>query len=339
MDGVGQQELPALLGDALLVTAFATWRIENRLNSPISPGVELLPATKDGKSATARRLQADLVLLLVAAFYGTVFVAQRIAALEVGTFFFNGIRFLLGALVLVPFIKHRGRSLQGPLGPILLAGTLLFGGSAIQQAGLVYTTAANAGFITGLYVILVPVILWAGWRQKQSLALWFSALLAVFGMYLLSVGTSMQINPGDVLELIGAGFWAGHMVLLGRVIKKMDLLAFSIGQYLVCGTLSLVTGFFTEQGSLPGLPGLWWALLYAGVISVGLAYTLQAYAQRMAPPADASIILSSESVFAAISGYLFLGEKLGGLQILGCGMMLGAILLVQLMNRQGIPST
>ena len=292
---------------------------------------------EDRRSTTSKRLRADVLLLLVAVIYGTVFVVQRVAAIQVGTFLFNGVRFLLGALVLVPFARSNRKALQGKIGPILLAGVLLFGGSAIQQAGLVFTTAANAGFITGLYVILVPIILWAGWRQKQGPVLWFSAGLAAAGMYLLSVGTSMRINPGDVLELIGAAFWAGHIVLVGRIIKNTNLIRFSIGQYLVCGTLSLGIGLFTEQNMIPGLPGLWWALLYAGVISVGLAYTLQAYAQRQAPPADASIILSSESVFAAISGYLFLGEKLGGLQIFGCVLMLVAILLVQLKNRQGIP--
>jgi drug/metabolite transporter (DMT)-like permease len=290
-----------------------------------------------GKPAISKRLQADLLLLLVAVFYGTVFVVQRVAAVEVGTFLFNGIRFLLGALVLVPLVKPSRQVLHGKVGPILLAGVLLFGGSAIQQAGLVFTTAGNAGFITGLYVILVPVILWIGWRLKQGLFLWFSALLAAAGMFLLSVGVTLRINPGDLLELAGAAFWAGHMVLLGRVIRNTNLVQFSIGQYLVCGTLSLGVGLFTEREMISGLAGLWWALLYAGIISVGLAYTLQAYAQRQAPPADAAIILSSESVFAAISGYLFLGEKLRALQILGCGMMLFAILLVQLKNRQGMP--
>jgi drug/metabolite transporter (DMT)-like permease len=296
-------------------------------------------------SQRGQRIQADLTLLLVAVIWGSAFVVQRIAAVQVGVFWFNGLRFLLGALVLLPFARQdvsnfstlafggsesaftaKGRR---QFLAILTAGCLLWAGAAFQQTGLVYTTAANAGFITGLYVVLIPLFLALRGRQSLRLATWAASLLAASGLFLLSTGGQMQVNPGDGLELAGAVFWALHVILIGWMVQRIPVLTLAIGQYLVCALLNILTGLVVETGTLAALANNWWVIAYAGALSVGLGYTLQAKGQRLAPPADAAIILCSEAVFAALFGWLFLDEKLSALQLVGCGVMLAGMLLAQ----------
>ncbi len=295
-----------------------------------------------GESARLERLQAAGVLLLVSLIWGSAFVAQRIAAQQAGIFFFNGLRFLLGALVLLPlyFRRNPRRSPNQPTFPsdrqqlagVALAGSLLFLGAAFQQWGLRYTTAGNAGFITGLYVVLIPVFLALGWRRWPRPIVWMAALMAAAGLYFLSTGGKLAFNAGDGLELLGAVMWAFHVILIGSLVRKLSVLLLAIGQYAVCGALNLFAGLLFEMqpAILSGLIEAWWAVLYTGVLSVGLGYTLQAAAQRVAAPADAAIILSSEAVFAAAFGWLLIGEALAPLQILGCVLMLASMLLAQL---------
>jgi drug/metabolite transporter (DMT)-like permease len=296
------------------------------------------PINTTGDLALARRqrLQADLALLSVAAIWGSAFVVQRLAAVEVGVYLFNGLRFLLAALVLAPLAATR--VLTGPKMPgisrrslpgVVLVGLLLAGAAALQQAGLQYTTAGNAGFITGLYVVLIPVFLALFWRQRLRRTIWLAALLAVIGLYLLSTGGELRLNRGDLLELAGAVLWALHVIFTGRLVQRLDVLHFAVGQYLVCGLVSLALGLIFEAQTLPALVEYSWAIAYAGLISVGLGYTLQAVGQRIAPPADAAILLSLEAVFAALAGWIFLGEILTPLQLLGCGVMLAGMLLAQ----------
>ena len=275
------------------------------------------------------RIKADLSLFLVAVIWGSAFAAQRVAAEYIGPFLFNGSRFLLGALLLLPMIRFQLNLVKSEYFWVLAAGSILCGASVLQQTGLQWTTAGNAGFITGLYVVFIPLILLLVLKQRMHWLLWVAALLAALGIFLLSAGGTFQLAPGDGLELIGALFWAAHVVVISQAMKHMDALRFAIGQYLVAGVLNTVIGLVFEWQTIPGLLPAWWTVVYVGLFSVAIGYTLQVWAQKYAPPTDASLILSLESVFAAVFGYLFLGEVLLPIQLLGAGIILGAILLSQ----------
>lgn len=286
--------------------------------------------------ARRNRIRADLALLLVAMIWGGAFVVQRLAAAEVSVYFFNGLRFLLAAAALAPIAWSRwlkDQSTAAPdrrsLGGVFLAGGIMVAGAALQQAGLKYTTAGNAGFITGLYVVIIPLILGFGMRQKVRPVLWVAAGMAAVGLFLLSTAGKMQLNPGDMMEFVGAFFWALHVIVVGRCVRRMNVLQFAVGQYAVCGLINLAIGTVVDSGGFETALANGWMLAYAGLISVGVGYTLQAAAQRIAPPADAAIILSGEAVFAALSGWIFLHEALSLVQLVGCAIMLGGMLLAQ----------
>jgi len=288
-----------------------------------------------------KAVKSDLLLLLVAVIWGGGFVAQRQGLEFVGPFTFNGVRFALGSLSLLPLIligqrrQNRSPRLLAESGtrPLLLggglAGAALFIGASLQQVGMVYTTAGNAGFITGLYVVIVPM-LGLFWGQRPSLGTWFGAILAAFGLYLLSVTAQFTIGFGDLLELAGAFFWAGHVLLIGWLSPRLDAIKLSAVQFAVCSLLSLLTAFCTEVVSLTGILQAALPLLYGGLISVGVAYTMQVVAQRDAHPAHTAVILSAEGVFAAIGGGLLLGEVIGPRGILGCSLMLAGMLISEL---------
>jgi drug/metabolite transporter (DMT)-like permease len=269
-------------------------------------------------------------LLLVAIIWGSAFAAQRAVAGQVNAFTFNGLRFLLGALVLLPLTCRRWERLeQTGWGAIGLVGSVLFAGAAFQQLGLRHTTAANAGFITGLYVVIVPVMLALGWKESPRPIIWPAALLAATGLFLLSTGGTISLKAGDILELAGAGMFALHVILIGILVRRVQVLQLAFSQYLVCGFLSLLVGLVLGGLSIQGMVSAGWAIAYTGIFSIGLGYTLQASAQKVAPPADAAILLSLEAVFAALFGWLILDERLNGVQLLGCGLMLSAMLLAQ----------
>jgi drug/metabolite transporter (DMT)-like permease len=269
-----------------------------------------------------------LVLLLVAVLWGSAFAAQRAAGLLGSVYYFNAARFLVAAIILAPF-AGRSRRRPGQLGWILVAGAILFTASALQQAGLTLTTAGNAGFLTSLYVVLVPLFLLIGWGERQSTFAWFAVALAAGGAFLLSGGTELRLQPGDGLELGGAAFWSLHVVLLGKYASRYEAVAFSAGQLAVASALNWLAAGFTERLPLPIPSGLIIAVLYTAVVSLGLGYTLQIWGQRHTPPTDAAIILSLESVFAAASGYLILEERLSALQVLGCTVIMLAVVLSQ----------
>ena len=275
------------------------------------------------------RIQADFVLLFVSIVWGSAFAAQRVAAACMGVLLFNGFRYLLGGLVLLPLARARHLN-RRTLGWAVLAGLLLSLAGGLQQAGLRHTTAGNAGFITGLYVVLVPLALFVFWREKLGAGSWAAAGLATAGLCLLSLSDEFRLRPGDGLELAGAVFWALHVITIGRAMRHADPVLFSIGQYLVAGVLSSAFGLGLEWQTLGGIRAAWWAIAYTGILSVGVGFTLQAAAQRHAPPVDAAIILSMESVFAALFGWVFLSEWLTIRQLAGCGLILAAMLFAQL---------
>ncbi len=289
----------------------------------------------------AHALKADLLLLLTAVIWGCAFVAQRAGMDHVGPHTFNAVRFALGALVLLPVAWRSTRytlaaeslTPRPTRGTYLLwggvAGSILFMGAALQQVGLIYTTAGNAGFITGLYVVLVPIMARA-MGNRQGLGIWLGALLAVIGLYLLSIDENFRMAYGDLLQLCGAFFWAGHVLLIGWVSPRVNPLLLAWTQYVACALLSLCAALATEDISWAGIQAGAWPILYGGVVSVGIAYTLQVVAQRDAPPAHAAILLSMEALFAALAGWLLLDESMSGRGMVGCALMLVAMLTAQL---------
>ncbi len=276
------------------------------------------------------RIQADMILLLTAAVWGSGFIAQRIAAPNMNIFYFNGGRFLLGAILLLPLIKFKFKISKNKIIGVLLSGSLLFSAGAFQQAGMITTTAGNAGFITGLYVIFVPFFLWIFWQKKQRWNVWVAALIAVIGMLLLSTGGQLRLAPGDRLEFIGAILWALHVIVVGNTVQGMHPIQFAIGQFLVSAFLNWGTGLILDPHGLTEISSLWWTILYNGIASVAIGFTLQGVAQKYAPPTDAALILSMEAVFAAVLGFLILKESFSPEQLIGGILVMAAIFLAQL---------
>lgn len=274
------------------------------------------------------RLKADLTLFVVALLWGSAFAAQRVAAQLGSVYFFNGARFLLAALVLLPFMV---RTTAGPhqWRWTSAAGFILFIASALQQAGLMTTSAGNAGFLTAMYVVLVPVVLWVAWREQPSWAALLAVALAAGGAYLLSTAGQFGVLPGDLLEAAAAIFWAMHVVAFGKYASRYNPIAFSAGQLLIAGGLSLIGSAAWGRPSWPLPVPLISAIGYTAVFWLGLGYTLQIWGQRHTPPTDAAIILSLESVFAATAGWLLLREGLSAVQALGCLLILSAVVLSQ----------
>lgn len=281
------------------------------------------------------RIRADLTLLLASLFWGIGFSAQRVGVIHLDPNFFNGLRFLLAGIVLSPWMIFRWQKIC-PLHPkaiwgALLAGVVLFGASSFQSMGVRYTTAANAGFITGLYVVLIPVILSIFLHRSPGKSIWLAAGTAVVGLFFLSTGGSMRFNTGDGLVLISALFWSLHVLVIGWLVKFADVAFLGTMQFLVCGLLNLLVSLMApERGNLTDILNIWYAIAYNGVFSVGFGFTLQAIGQEVAPPADAAILLCMESVFSAVFGWILLGENLTSIQILGCVLMFIGMLLAQL---------
>jgi drug/metabolite transporter (DMT)-like permease len=279
-----------------------------------------------------KRIQADFILILVALIWGFAFPAQRFAAPIVGIWWFNGMRFLLAAITLLPLlIKRKRTSAIKNSGMVILTSLVLASASGLQQAGLQFTSAANAGFITTLYVVLVPILGLVFFRQKTRPIAWVAALLAAIGAMLLSLGgNGIHFMRGDILEFLGAVLWGFYFILIDRVVKKVDVVVLAVIQYFIVGVIQIPIGLLVEPFSLSLLHEVWWALAYTGIVSVAIGYTLQATAQRSAPPVDVAIILSLESVFAALGGYFLLGEILGPLQIVGSVIIFVSVIMVQL---------
>jgi drug/metabolite transporter (DMT)-like permease len=290
----------------------------------------------------AARLRANGLLTLTAMIWGFAFSAQRSGMESLGPFGYNAARFALGALSVLPILlaSRRRRPAEGPAARprpgagrkaayIAITGAVLFFGTSFQQAGLVTTTAGNAGFITCLYVVLVPIAGLALGRRAGA-RIWIGALVALVGLYILGVDEGIAMTKGDRLELVGAFFWTAHILVVGRFGSLMDGLELAIGQYLVCSALSLAGALALEPAPFAGLAAAAIPILYGGIMSTGVAFTLQIYAQKTAHPAHASIIMSLESLFAAVGGIMLLGEPLTARLAVGGLLMLAGTVLSQL---------
>lgn len=283
------------------------------------------------------KIKSTFLLFLTAMIWGFAFVAQKVGAEFVGAFTFNGIRFILGTVSLIPVIllfereKLDKTKIKNILIPGLLAGTVLFIASTLQQYGVEITgSAGKAGFLTGLYTVLVPLIRFV-MGKKTSIFTLFGAVFAVVGLFFLCMtGNEFTFGIGDVVLIVGAFFWAGHILVVDKYVNDISPLKFSLVQFLVCGVLSLIFAFILEDIELSAIKSAGIPILYGGIMSVGVAYTCQILGQRDADPTFASIVFSTESVFSAIGGAILLNEIMSGRGYLGCVLIFIGIVLSQL---------
>ncbi len=294
-------------------------------------------------------LKGDALLLITAAIWGSGFVAQRLGMDHVGPMTFNAIRFAIGLAVLLPVIRIRSsarnaaRSNADRILPRscliggVLAGLVFFVAAGLQQTGIVYTTAGKAGFITGLNVVIVPLIC-LGVGRRSGAASWVGAALAAVGLYFLSAAGSLDVNRGDWFVLGCAFFWAVHILVIGHYATRTDPLKLAAVQFATGAVLSALAALVSEEITVEGIVAARWAVLYSGAFSVGIAFTLQVVGQRRAPPAHAAVLLSLESVFAALCGWLVLSETLTQAQILGCALMLLGTLVSRLLQSHNDPA-
>jgi len=286
------------------------------------------------------RARSNLLLLLVALIWGSAFVAQAVAARHIGSLTFTGLRFALGAAIVAPFAWREWRMLAArrrqprprDLAHIAGLGTLLFMGAAMQQVGMLTTTVTNTGFLSALYIPLVPVLGWLASRQRPHWTTWLAAAGCVAGSWLLTGGGSLAaFHAGDWWVIASCLPWSVHVMLVGRAANRLHgALLVACGQFIACSALALVLGLATEPLGADGLARALWPIAYTGVLSVGLGFTLQVVAQRHTRPADSAIALSSETVFTAAFGAVFMGDRMGTAGFAGCALILACILVVQL---------
>lgn len=286
------------------------------------------------------RLQANALLLVAAIIWGSTFVVQQVGTGGLKTMSFTGIRMLVGACFVVPFAYRQYRKISESdqsfttlhwIG-IVCTGVVLFTAAALQQYGIFHTTVTNAGFLTALYVPLVPMISLLVLRRTIHWSAWPASVLCVAGTYVMSGAQGIDLKMGDVWVIGSSFFWACHVILVGTMaVKTRAPIVVACGQFFICGLCGTVLGVVIEQPTMADLQSGLFGILYAGVLSTGIGFTLQAVGQRFTHEADAAIILSSETVFAAMAGFLFLGERLSALEIAGASMIFIGILAVQLL--------
>lgn len=287
-----------------------------------------------------KSLRGSLLLLLGSVIWGAAFVAQRVGMDHLGPFSFNGIRMLLAGIVLIPVAAFIDRKKEPGVRPDpkdqrkagLLCGVLLFVASSLQQMGLVTTSAGKAGFITALYVVLVPVAAWLLFRKNPGRVIWLGVVLAVFALWLLCMpaGGGFALQGGDLLVLGCAVAFTGQILCVDYYAPKVSGVKLARDEFLVTGVLSLLIAVFTETITWTGIREALIPLLYAGLMSGAVAYTLQIIGQRDTDPTVASLIMCLESVFATLSGALILGEKMTVRETVGCVLMFVAVVLAQL---------
>ncbi|WP_028229547.1 DMT family transporter [Paraburkholderia ferrariae] len=296
------------------------------------------------KSSSRQHLRANLLMLAAAMIWGSAFVAQRLSLDTIGPFLFTGLRFLLGAAVVSALVlaQRHAYARRAPLAdtPPLFAPGLLRSGCvlglvlavaiSLQQVGLRYTKIANAGFISSLYVVIVP-LLGVLLRHRTGAGTWVGALLAAIGLYFLSINEHFSVMYGDWYQLGCAIVISIQVMLVGHYAPRHDPLVLSIVQFVACGAACLAIGLACEPLQLASLLRAAPAILYGGALSVGVGYTIQVVAQRDAAPAHAAVIFSMEGVFAALAGWLALGETLTPRALMGCALMLAGLLACQLL--------
>ena len=287
-------------------------------------------------------LKNSLLLLLTATIWGVAFVAQSVGMDYVGGFTFNMARSLIGSAVLLPVIWFMGRNsskkaeeAQGSssrkdlLWGGLACGILMCLASNFQQFGIKYTTVGKAGFITACYIVIVPIIgLFLG--KKCSKFIWAAVAMALIGLYLLCITDGFSIGKGDLLVLVCAFLFSIHILVIDHFSPKADGVKLSCIQFLTCGILSAIPALILEHPQVSSILAAWQPILYAGVMSCGVAYTLQVIGQKNMNPTVASLILSMESCISVLAGWIILGQQLSAKEILGCVIMFAAIILAQL---------
>lgn len=280
--------------------------------------------------------QSNLVLLLTAAMWGSSFVLQKMAMDIMDPFIYNALRFALAAICLMPIRYFRRGNInviksndkRHMLIGSVAAGTIMFCAVGFQQIGIKDTTVANTGFITGLYIVFVPIIgVLLG--HKYNAKIWLAILIACSGLYLLSGMDGIHMKKGDLFILISAFFWGSHLIVIDMVSNRHHPIAFAIRQFFICAALSFIAALVTgESLKVPSIDA--WILIGAsGIIAIALGYTLQIYGQKVTPPSQAALIFSTEAVFSALAGIYFLGEVLGSTALIGCVLMLGGSLMAQ----------
>lgn len=294
-----------------------------------------------GNTKMNKKLKGNLILLITAIIWGSGFVCQSIGMEHIGPNTFMGLRTLLGGIVVLPLAltskKDNGTSEKS--GKSLLKGGILCGillciASTVQTVGLRYTTAANSGFITAMYIIFVPFFgIFA--KKKVGIRTCVGAVIALTGLYLLSVaGTDFSLNKGDLITLLCAVVFSFHIMAVDYFSPKVNGIQLSCLQFFVCAAINLIIMLIFERPSVSVIKECWVSIAYSGIFSCGIGYTGQILGQKYTDPAPATIIMSMESVFAAVGGFLILHESLGFVKIIGCLMMLAAIIYVQLPARK-----
>lgn len=297
------------------------------------------------EQANRKSLRSSLMLALTALIWGVAFVAQSEGMNYVGGFTFNGCRFLIGGVVLIPCIfllrkvngaqreslsreKQREERKNGIIGGIC-CGTLLCLASSLQQFGIAYTTVGKAGFITALYIVIVPV-LGIFLKKKVGANIWVSVAIAAAGMYLLCITEGFSIGRGDFLVFLCAIGFSLHILVIDHFSPKADGVVISCIQFFTAGIISCVLMLIFEKPTLSAIFSAWAPVLYAGVMSCGVAYTLQVVAQKHVEPTVASLIMSLESVFSVLAGWVLLNQVLSARELVGCALVFGAIILAQI---------
>jgi drug/metabolite transporter (DMT)-like permease len=285
------------------------------------------------------RLQANLVLLFASVIWGTTFVVQQVATGNLGAITFTSARFFMGALVVFPFAYIQFKRKQRTQNRITskhwlgmtATGLALFSAAALQQVGIFHTTVANAGFLTALYVPMVPLYACIILKVKTHWAIWPASIGCLVGTYIMSGAGGLNLGIGDLWVIASAFFWAAHVLLVGTMaIRTQAPLVVATVQFLVCAVSGFILGVIIECPVMTDFNGAYFGIFYAGILSVGIAFTLQVVAQRFSTASDTAIILSAETVFAALAGFIYLGERLSTTQLLGAALILSGILAVQL---------
>lgn len=298
----------------------------------------------------SKQIKSNACLLGTAIIWGFAFVVQKDGMNSIGPFLYSAIRMLIGSATLAVMfiagdrIKGKMHTEKTPVSKKTLltggviAGIVMFFAANLQQVGLVYTNAGKTAFITALYILLVPVI-GVFLKHQTNINNWIGAVIGAMGLYFLCVTTQFTVAAGDIIVFIGAFGWAVHILVVDHFAPKVDIIRLMCIQFLISGILSLIVAILTEEIILSDILSCSSGLLYTGIMSTALAFTLQGIGQKNANPTTASILLSTESFFGAVCGFIFLHEVMSGRELIGCILMLIAVILAQLPSKQKVKNS